>query len=877
MSIDENDILIMRSRKPALPADAFRRSGANAVFDDGNSSIITVSAPAGSGKTFAISQWLDENANCACIWITVEPDAHDGERFWSHVSFAVEQAFPDVSTLSVRQGLPRRGSFASISLLLNVVTRQRKPFVMVFDNTENITGDLVWQDIGFLCDNIPQNGRVVLSGRMSPQMPLSRMSIGRHVRRVGFTQLAFDEVDLNRLVNVSKEAGAKPNAAELQEASGGWPSIAVAMLQTWCASSLDFGSQLNSHADSLAIDFIEEEVLANLPAESIRFLALASLLPVITENECRQVIGAIDESLAEESHVHIDFLYRKCSILERSIGRGYICNPVIAKFLQARLKDEDEASFRAAHRTLAHKFKERGKPIEAIEHAVEGELWDDAVGLIMASYSSLGMSSEFVKLHKWLSCIPEQYFEIHPELNIAQAMALIPFGQNAQTEALLARAERLLLARGDEGPLSDDGFMVYCEVPIIRAYNAAFAMGGGDDLLFQSAFARERLGTNRSRAIEGSVTLMDGVGAMLQGDYDAAEVCFESELEHLDGEGALFTPMLAAFYLIMLRYQRGQLNEAKVLAERAISRAQQDKEAYREGEGLIYILLALILYDLNEVEECLNHAVKGISRVREWGAPLMLSDGYEVLHYANEALHGTEYPRVSPIHESAANEKPALFAHLSIKKKRYRSFVGNGAGYDEPSSDLWRLWSKRKEAQALIEKSEWQSCETLLGQIADEARQKKLWGYVVEAQAMRALVSDKRGYRESAYDALQEALAIAEKSGHVRVFVDEGDPMRKLLAEVRKQTGSARIASRLLKLFSTTAEIRDHDPLSPREHEVLELLVQGFVPKEISAQLCLSVGTVRTHLHHIYEKLDVGSQREAVSVAHLLGLTDDAH
>jgi DNA-binding NarL/FixJ family response regulator len=55
--------------------------------------------------------------------------------------------------------------------------------------------------------------------------------------------------------------------------------------------------------------------------------------------------------------------------------------------------------------------------------------------------------------------------------------------------------------------------------------------------------------------------------------------------------------------------------------------------------------------------------------------------------------------------------------------------------------------------------------------------------------------------------------------------------------------------------------------LSPREREVLRALAQGYRNKEIAAALGVSVGTVKTHLRHIFRKLKVADRTSAVLLA----------
>lgn len=75
---------------------------------------------------------------------------------------------------------------------------------------------------------------------------------------------------------------------------------------------------------------------------------------------------------------------------------------------------------------------------------------------------------------------------------------------------------------------------------------------------------------------------------------------------------------------------------------------------------------------------------------------------------------------------------------------------------------------------------------------------------------------------------------------------------------------SAEIARKVIAHFQTqAAAAADVEKLSPREREVLDLVVHGFANKEIADRLSVSVEAVRWHLKHIYQKLHVHSRTEA--------------
>jgi DNA-binding NarL/FixJ family response regulator len=95
-------------------------------------------------------------------------------------------------------------------------------------------------------------------------------------------------------------------------------------------------------------------------------------------------------------------------------------------------------------------------------------------------------------------------------------------------------------------------------------------------------------------------------------------------------------------------------------------------------------------------------------------------------------------------------------------------------------------------------------------------------------------------------------------------------PPTKILAAVRDlyeggSPMSGAIARRIFNLMQAPKKHDEFEQLSDREKEVITLLAKGFRYKEISSQLNISFFTVSTHVHNIYEKLQVQSRTEAVN------------
>jgi LuxR family maltose regulon positive regulatory protein len=154
----------------------------------------------------------------------------------------------------------------------------------------------------------------------------------------------------------------------------------------------------------------------------------------------------------------------------------------------------------------------------------------------------------------------------------------------------------------------------------------------------------------------------------------------------------------------------------------------------------------------------------------------------------------------------------------------------------------------------------------------------------LNVMVFQAVAHHTHGENDEAVQLLGDALALAEPGGFIRIFLDEGPPMARLLNEALSQGIAPDYVQRLLASFPIN-ELEQVDPsksqapesemiefLSERELEVLGLLAQGLKYNQIAEQLIVSLNTIRSHTKNIYDKLEVNNRTQAIQKANELNL-----
>lgn len=116
----------------------------------------------------------------------------------------------------------------------------------------------------------------------------------------------------------------------------------------------------------------------------------------------------------------------------------------------------------------------------------------------------------------------------------------------------------------------------------------------------------------------------------------------------------------------------------------------------------------------------------------------------------------------------------------------------------------------------------------------------------------------------------EKSIFSALRAGARGYILKDSSPEQLIEALFHAETGGApmspEVARRVVESFRPRSALQ-HTGLTPREHEILELLCHGTSYADAAEMLQIGHGTVHTHVKNIYRKLDVSSKAEATKVA----------
>jgi len=861
-----------------------------------------VSAPAGFGKTSLVAAW-HKQCETPLAWVSLDEEDNEPLRFLDYLIGALQMVDSDLGDESAEL-LKKSANTPPVKVvltsLLNEINAYDKEFVMAFDDYHVIHEHGIHDALSFLIERLAPHAHCLIATRSDPPFPLGRLRARGELKELRATDLRFDKTEAAAFLNDVMNLELTPNdVAALDDRTEGW--IAGLQLSALTLQGRENRSELVKDFagdNRFVLDYLLEEVL-NCQTEKVQdFLLLTSVLTRLNGSLCDALTDG------QTGHETLEQLERANLFLIRLDGRGewFRYHHLFADLLRLKLKQKQPGAIRELQLKASQWCEANNLMEEAIHYALAAQAWDHALDLIEPiAFHEISIGG-FQRLRHWVEAIPEAALKARPMLFPFYLPTLLYNEEYDKVEKYLQ-----LIETAESEALRT---RLMCLVWTTRSILAA-ARCQPEKAEEYSHKAMESLLPDDIK--QRAVVMQTRVRSTAQyGDTKEIEKALREALPvYREAEHVIFQ-VWAQIAIGLIRLIQGRLREAAEALDHVQQFAREQLQTRPETLLYSYISLCDVYRELNDLETAKTHLNDALTLIRQTGREsysgfvmenmkslaLMLDlckDGAHADLLIDQSIRRNRRMR----NDVVEKQLEALKAYLVLRRGEEMSPANrwaqsSGLSVDDKVTYLDEF-NYQVFARWLIARGQAKQALPLLNRLLKAAQEGTRGRTVIEVLLLQSLAHNALEDEAAALKALESALMLAQPEMFVRTFIDEGEPVSKLLLELLKQKGKRwetekpellRYVVKLKDSFGPSAPVPTakmavtetealpwwyvEDPLSERELEVLQHVGRGLSNQEIADKLFLSAGTVKRHMSNIYQKLDVHSRTQALERARSL-------
>ncbi|RTQ32248.1 helix-turn-helix transcriptional regulator [Variovorax gossypii] len=879
-------ILETKLNPPAFVATQVQRTAIGEEVASAAVKLVLVRAPAGFGKTTAMAQIRErmEARGIATAWLTLDRADNDVSRFLDCLAEAVQR-------LGVEDP---RGSNSSPFDAVAALAAHESPFTLFLDDFERVQEPAVLGLMREIVEHLPRRGQIVIGSRSLPDLGLGRLRARGQLTEIDTDRLRFSLEETSAFFGL-RQALPPEMLSLLHRKTEGWVAAiwlaSMALERHGTGTATGFVERF-SGSDRAVADYLAEDVLAHQPKEIRDFLLRTSILRQLDASVCQALCPRMDCAAILEQLAASNLFLTPVS----GDGDAWRYHSLFADFLRAQLAREMPGEPARLHLAASGWYESHGRPVPAIDHAIEGGDHPHALTLLDSHAAQFLEEGRMRMLARWFSAIPEHQLREHPFLQPISLWA------TCFTHGPWDAMRQLEKSGCLDSPIAEVRASAHTLVPLLLAMQDRH-----DEAYEAGRQSLARLPTGLAFADSVLLNAMAHILAVRGDQHEARRLLDAARRQQ--GNSAfnrMYTESLAGLFDL----HEGRLRQATARLRMAVDSTHAVSYNHSHGNAWAGVLYAGAVYETNQLAQAERLLNVYLPLARDVGLPdhMILSHVMRSrlafhtgdIDAAFQALTELEYL-------GHARQLPRVVAGAKLERSRMLLLQGNGpASHDELlRADDPALWQRelrqRLPAHDLdylaLAKARWEiafgDARAALGVLDAElhaalavARNRR----ALKLRVLRALAQQRAGDLSAAVEQFGEVLQAASQEGFMRLILDEGPAVGPLVhrCAAAMQEGAtidpilADHLQRLLQAVGPMAAATEaetpvggdamKEPLTRKEIRVLQLLAEGYSNNAMAEKLFVSDSTVRTHLRNINMKLDAKSRTQAVAIARRLGV-----
>ncbi|MCC6075907.1 LuxR C-terminal-related transcriptional regulator [Pseudomonas sp. GCM10022188] len=849
--------------------------------------LILVSAPLGYGKSTLLAQYA---AGLQTPWAWYRLDRADNQTLHLLLHLHAALGLPAPEQLLTQADEPRLWG-----AILQRLEHQSDGFTLILDDLHQLRAERARHYLEQLLRFGPPGLLLLAACEGAPELAINHLRRDERLAIVDARELAVDSEEISQLA-VSRGARLDSDALyQLRAGSEGW----ITGLQFWftayreqipASPQPELIRSVTRQAYGYVADFLAEEVLARLPAESLDFLERTSVVQTFDPALANLLGGRADgERLIRQ-------LQRRDLFIEQRPGERleYRYHRVLREVLYQRLQERDPQLLQRLHQQAAAWLLEQRRYSEAIYQYGRARDFNAVLATAERHTFDLLRDGQINALVDLLSQVSGESGSDHFTLAISEASIVMVTNDIARTTACIQRL-RLLQRQGvPRNPERVQQTIAYLRVLL--------ALLGGN-LRHGHELAGQALQRYSQRNAAGSVLRFNRSRCLFHlGQLAAARQDVEQALGELDEFG--FSGFANIPHLLLGQIELAQGDSVAAMRRFLALERKSPATASRNFYELFHHLgLGLVFLQQNHLEQARQRLVKAetlalgfphsaaLVRVLHHQACLYdaLGEPGKAMARWDEARRLARQFRQYALYRLAG----AWRARLAVRE-RDQDFIlawlqewhwcQRTYGEDLlPDEWLAYAWVQRHLGQPAMARQ-------ILANLREQADAEHNRRLQLDLWLLDAALQRDRGEQGAALACLDEALQLAAAHGFGQLLHHEGRELAELFRlllqpQARRQAGLERplppreqLASLLVGLAGSAsgegAAQALLEPLTRRELDVLRRMARGQNNQQLADGLFVSLSTVKTHINNLFRKLDVTDRDAALRAARELRLLD---